>query len=181
MKTISIFLGSKSEVSSYTKPVQTLLDSLAQLPNCRLAYGGGTTGLMKEVLTACKKHDTPLFISNCTRWKCEEEVPNKTIETHYHESILDRQNLLLRVADAYVVCPGGIGTVFEFMQALTCNDMKETSKPIFLYNVNNYFMHLLDFLAWARKCGMVTKTNEELLLYSIDHPDTLIEKIKQVL
>jgi len=182
MKTISIFLGSKTESSSYEKPIHTLLDSLAQLP-CRLAYGGGTTGSMKEVLNACKKYNTPLFISNCSRWKTEEETSCNisSFTCHYYESILDRQNHLLKVADAYVVCPGGIGTAFEFLQALTCNDIKEASKPIFLYNVNNYFMHLLDFLAWARKCKMITKTDEELHLHIVDHPDALITKMKEFL
>ncbi len=163
---------------SYRKPIKHLLSLLSSFSTnktndkIKIAYGGGQSGLMKEIFDSSSELET--ISINCHKWIKEGEDT-----TFAYDSILDRQNHLLSIADAYIVCPGGVGTAFEFLQALTCNDIKETNKPIYVLNHNNYFMHIFDFLEWARKTGMITKTNEELNLFIADCPEKIIDKMKK--
>ena len=42
-------------------------------------------------------------------------------------------------ADAFIVGPGGIGTLDEFFQAYTLKQLGQMSKPLVLYNVEGCF------------------------------------------
>ena len=88
----------------------------------KLSYGGGCDGLMKEVYDVCLEQDIQLTSINCDRWKRPEEESLHT--SFYHTSIIDRQNHLVQIADAYIVCPGGVGTLYELLQVITLNDVK---------------------------------------------------------
>ena len=173
---VSIFCGSKHKVEpSFFPAVKSLIQQLETIENIKIAYGGGKTGLMKEIFNNCNHN---LISVNCEKWRQPEE-DGCYIEEYLYTSILDRQNHLLRIADAYIVCPGGVGTVFEFLQALTCNDIKECNKPIFVFNHNNYFSCIFDFIEHARNSGMITKTNEEWNLFIESTPELLVAKIKE--
>ena len=177
---VSIFLGSKLQVaSSFRQCVRVLMDAIKQCcgDRVKIAYGGGITGCMQEVYEGAQRNHLQLLSVNCTKWACPED--QKCADVVYFDTILDRQNHLMRVGDAYIVCPGGVGTIFEFMQSITCNDVNEEKekKPIYVLNYNNYFMHLIDFLEWGRKCGMITKTNEQLKLKFFDNGLDLAREI----
>ena len=59
------------------------------------------------------------------------------------------------------------------------NDIKEHRKPVFILNMSNYFMSLIDMIEWGRKMGMITKTNEELCLYVKDNGEELSKCINE--
>jgi uncharacterized protein (TIGR00730 family) len=178
---ISVFSGSKeNDLHKFNVSVKQLFQLINKKKNITIAYGGGKTGLMKEIFEGCINNNIPMISVNCERWKTEEEA-QVCLETHYFDSILDRQNKLINIANAYIVLPGGVGTLYEMLQAVTCNDVKETNKPIFVLNVNNYFMHLFDFLDWGRKCGMILKSNTELNIHVFNDPFSLVSKLHQTL
>jgi uncharacterized protein (TIGR00730 family) len=184
IKTISVFCGSKETQNqrnqSFVQPLQQLFQLLSTSQNVKIAYGGGKTGLMKEIWQGCLTNKIPMISVNCERWKTpEEEI--ECIECYYYSSILERQDHLIKIADAYIVLPGGVGTLFEMLQAITCNDVKEANKPIFVLNFNNYFMQLFDFLEWGRNCGMITKSNSELNIHIFDNSIDLVDKINSFL
>ena len=178
---ISVFCGSKvNAAEAYRRPIRQLFTNVHELvgDKLHLAYGGGCDGLMKEVYDVCLQYKIPLTSINCHRWKREEET--LLHETVYYSGIIDRQNHLVQIADAYVVCPGGVGTLYEMLQVITLNDVKESNKPVFVLNFNNYFMHLFDWMEWARKCSNITKTNAELNLHIVDNPTDLAQKIADI-
>jgi uncharacterized protein (TIGR00730 family) len=176
-KCISVFCGSKENVvESYRKPIRQVIEHLAT-SGFRIAYGGGMSGLMKEVYDVCQEHNISLTSINCTRWKHPLET---TLEqTVYYDNITDRQNHLVNIADAYLIFPGGVGTLYELLQVITLNDVKEANKPIFIFNYNNYFMFLFDFMNHARKLGIITKTNADLNVHVRDNPLGLAQCIQE--
>ena len=42
--------------------------------------------------------------------------------------------------------PGGVGTLEEFFEVLTLNQLGQMHKPIAVYNINGYFNELYDLL-----------------------------------
>ena len=180
---ISVFCGSKENVcDQFRKPISQLFKCMSGMltpAQVSFAYGGGMSGLMKEVFDACQSLHYPLISINCTRWKHPDEEMLQQIV--YYDNITDRQNHLVKIADAYLIFPGGVGTLYELLQVITLNDVKEANKPIFIFNYNNYFMYLLDFLDHARKLGIVTKSNEDLQLYIHSSPDEVAECIARLI
>jgi len=174
--TITIFCGSKLTIRDGLKQgVKELVEELGD--NFKYAYGGGETGLMGELNKTCIKNWYYTIGINCHRWK--DEGDEKLSEVHYFDSIIDRQNVLISIGDAYVVLPGGVGTIYEALQCITLNDVKEASKPVFFLNTNNYFMSLFDMLDHGRKMGTISKSNEDLKIIVKDRWDELAKEIKK--
>ena len=65
---------------------------------------------------------------NCERWKEQINHSFKNYREYFHQKLSDRQNHLLFVGDIYIVLPGGVGTIFEAMQAIVSNDINEFMK-----------------------------------------------------
>jgi uncharacterized protein (TIGR00730 family) len=174
--TITIFCGSKLIINEGLKMgVKELVEQLGD--DFKYSYGGGETGLMGIFNKACIERGYYTIGINCHRWK--DEGDEKLNEVHYFDSIIDRQNVLISIGDAYIVLPGGVGTIYEALQCITLNDVKETSKPIFFLNTNNYFMSLFDMLNWGRRMGTISKSNEELKIVVKDNPYELAKEIKK--
>jgi uncharacterized protein (TIGR00730 family) len=178
MVTITIFCGSKQTINEGLK--RGIEDFIKELGGeFKYAYGGGSEGIMGIVNKTCIDNGYYTIGVNCHRWK--DDGDSKLNEVYYFESIVDRQNILVSIGDCYVVLPGGVGTVYEALQCITMNDVKEASKPVFFLNTNNYFMHLFDMLEWGRKAGTISKTNEQMNIIVKDRPDELAKEIKRVM
>ena len=52
-------------------------------------------------------------------------------------------------SDAFIICPGGIGTFEEFFEVLTLKQLGRHSKAIVIYNVNGFYTPLLQLMQSA--------------------------------
>ena len=109
----------------------------------KVIYGGGNVGLMGEIartLTSLNREITgiiPKFLVkkekknlNLTQLKI---VPNMT----------KRKEYLFELGDAFLILPGGTGTLEELIEILSWKILKLHNKPIILLNFNNYWSPLL--------------------------------------
>lgn len=56
-----------------------------------------------------------------------------------------RQEMMAQNSDAFLVLPGGYGTLDEALEIITWRQMGFINKPIAFYNVQGFFNGLLDF------------------------------------
>ena len=82
--------------------------------------------LRKEAADALKELD------------CDVEIVTDTISR--------RTDGLIEESDVLLFLPGGVGTIYELFTAIECKKNGEFDKPIIIYNSNNFFDKLLDFL-----------------------------------
>jgi len=178
MKTISIFCGSKHTNNNETIKLEIYILLSKLDPNkYSVAYGGGSSGYMGDIYTGCKENNLLLSSINCYRWKEATDPSFKNYREYFHHDLSQRQNHLLFIGDIYIVLPGGCGTLFEALQAITYNDIKETNKPIYFLNIYNYFEHLFKLLDHGRTEGTIIKTNEELNIIICNNTQELLEKL----
>jgi uncharacterized protein (TIGR00730 family) len=74
---------------------------------------------------------------------------------HVVEDMSTRKTIMRELADAYVILPGGYGTLDEFFDVLTLRQLKLHNKPIIVINIDGYFDHLLQFIEQAMRAGML--------------------------
>jgi uncharacterized protein (TIGR00730 family) len=104
-----------------------------------LVFGGGGNGLMGEVAKAVQQGGgevqgiMPAFLQALEPPVSEEE---KLIVTPH---IQERKALMLKMSDAFVVLPGGLGTLDEFFEVSTEAQLSVHNKPIVVVNVDGYY------------------------------------------
>ena len=104
-----------------------------------LVFGGGGNGLMGDVAKAAQEGGAavqgiiPAFLQALEPPVTAEE---KLIVT---PRIQERKALMLQMADAFLVLPGGLGTFDEFFEVATEAQLGVHQKPIVVVNVDGYF------------------------------------------
>jgi hypothetical protein len=71
---------------------------------------------------------------------------------------------MVELADAFLVLPGGYGTLEELLEAVTWAQLRLHAKPCILINTAGYWDGLLRFLDTAVVAGFLKANNRELLL-----------------
>jgi uncharacterized protein (TIGR00730 family) len=62
-----------------------------------------------------------------------------------------------QLGDAFVILPGGIGTMEEFFEILVGRHLRQHDKPVILANVAGYYDGLIDWLRQGTETGFVRK------------------------
>ena len=111
-----------------------------------LMFGGGATGMMGAAARGVHRgggriigvapafFDEPGVLSEL----CDELILTNTMD--------ERKAIMESRSDAFIVAPGGIGTLDEFFEVFTLCGLGQLDKPIALYNIGGYFDELLVFL-----------------------------------
>jgi uncharacterized protein (TIGR00730 family) len=74
----------------------------------------------------------------------------------------DRKARLTDLADGFVVLPGGFGTVDEFAEALTWNQLGLIAKPVVLLDVDGYWGPLFEWMSNSVEAGFVRDSHRML-------------------
>lgn len=104
-----------------------------------LVFGGGKVGLMGVTADSVLRNGgkaygfIPDFLDDI-----EGAHPGLT-ELHIVDSMHTRKCNMEKMADAFIVLPGGFGTLDEFFEILTWRQIKLHNKPIVVINTNNYW------------------------------------------
>ncbi len=138
IQTICIFCGSntgKNEV--YAEATRTLVRTLAAA-GIKIVFGGGKVGLMgvvAETAIAAKAH----VIGVTPRRLLEHEVVHTGLtELLVADSMHERKVMMTKMADAFIVLPGGMGTLDETFEVLTLTQLGVHRKACGLLNVAGF-------------------------------------------
>ena len=104
----------------------------------KFVYGGGGVGLMGA--SARGAHDAkgrvlgiiPDFLKG-------REQPFDDVETIVVHSMHERKMMMFERSDAFVVLPGGIGTLEEIVELLSWQRMGLHAKPVVFYNPRGFW------------------------------------------
>ncbi len=107
-----------------------------------------------------------------------EQIPNRyqTLSLNFDYFFI-RKVMLLRYSTAYIIFPGGFGTMDELFEALTLIQTgKSPAFPIILFGYD-YWSKLLDFMKETMiNYGTINKEDLDLILLC-DSPDEAVEMI----
>jgi uncharacterized protein (TIGR00730 family) len=75
----------------------------------------------------------------------------------------ERKARMVKLADAFLMLPGGYGTLDEMMEIVTWKQLRLHQKPCVLINTAGYWEGLLAFLDRAVEAGFLKAENRRLL------------------
>ncbi|HEY3776911.1 MAG TPA: TIGR00730 family Rossman fold protein [Rhizomicrobium sp.] len=107
-----------------------------------LVFGGGAVGLMGEVARAARSAGAPI-IGILPAFLRGLEPPLKSAEELIiTPDLQQRKARMLTLADAFVILPGGLGTLDEYFEVVTTTQLRVHAKPIIIVDVENYWAPL---------------------------------------
>lgn len=111
----------------------------------RLVYGGGGIGLMGACARAAHLAGGRV-LGVMPDFLRQREILFDEVETKVVRSMHERKMLMFEEADAFVVLPGGIGTLEEVVELLSWRRLDLHRKPIVFYNAGGFWEPLFTFL-----------------------------------
>jgi uncharacterized protein (TIGR00730 family) len=127
-------------------------------------YGGGRLGLMGAVADSALAAGGRV-IGVMPQSLVDMEVAHSGLtELHIVGSMHERKALMNSLSDAFVILPGGWGTMDELCEALTWAQLQIHHKPVALWNVEGYYDSFLAFCRHAMREGLLKAKDYERLL-----------------
>lgn len=173
MKTLSsvcVYCGASSQVADIHKQAaHTLGDGLARR-GIRLVYGGGRVGLMGIAADAALAAGGEVIGIIPEHIQSAEVEHTGLTELHVVDSMHTRKRMMVEKSDAFVILPGGLGTLDEAFEILTWKQLQLHDKPIVIADVDGYWRPLLGLVDHmvAQGFARIDRTR----LYSVaDHID----------
>src|SRR5215468_10259865 len=105
----------------------------------RLIYGGGRVGLMGVVADAVLAAGGQAIGVIPEHLEAKEVGHRGVTELRVVGSMHERKTVMFELADAFVILPGGFGTLDEAFEMLTWRQLHLHDKPILFLNIDGYW------------------------------------------
>ena len=174
INSLAVFCGSKNGNNPVYVNHAKELGKLLAKKNITLIYGGGSTGIMGAVADAMMEGGGKV-IGIITKKLVDWE--------HQHEGITDlsvvddmhiRKQKMYDLCDAAVILPGGVGTLDEFFEMVTWNQLSIHDKEIYIINSDNFFDFLLKHIQQMEKQGFLYESVLDRITV-LDEPGQLLQ------
>ena len=176
IENISIFCGAhEGNNPIYAQEAKNIAEIIAK-KGINVVFGGGDVGLMKIVSdTALDNGVKALGISLRSLYELELSNP-RLDEVIVAETLLDRKDVFMQRSDAFIVLPGGVGSLDELAEVMASNQLGIINKPIGILNTAGYYDHLIAWMHKAVDEGFISDANFNELIIT-DSCEDLVERI----
>ncbi len=142
-------------------------------------YGGGKRGLMGSLADAVIESGGRL-VGVIPRFLVDVEVAHEGVgELLVVESMHARKHLMAERADAFLVLPGGIGTLEEAVEILTWGQLGLHAKPLLFLDPDGYWDALLALLNSMERLGYL-RVPAERVLYRVPRVEEVLETLRSI-
>ena len=174
MINIGIFCSGKNDLKSEYVETTRELVSRINIEKYRIVYGGGQIGLMGTVRDTFKSKGGTLITSNLKQFVEREG------DDYVFDNISDRQSKLIQLSDILLVLPGGFGTLYECLETITKNQIREISKKIIIFNYKNIYDHLLAQISVLQEEGFIKNTVESYNIVVLTTVDEVVKYLERL-
>jgi len=129
-----------------------------------LVYGGASVGLMGAVADAALAGGAEVIGVLPDVLAGKEIAHSGLTQLELVQTMHERKARMAELADAFLVLPGGYGTLEELLEVVTWAQLRLHNKPVVLVNTVGYWDGLLAFLDTAVEAGFLKAKNRALML-----------------
>jgi uncharacterized protein (TIGR00730 family) len=143
-----------------------------------LVYGGGGKGMMGAVADGALDAGGEV-IGVIPSWMVEKEAAHQGVQRMIEvETMLERKTRMAELSGAFLVLPGGLGTLDELFEMATWSQLRlhGQRKPLCILNLQGYYDDLCRWFERAIEDGYVGKSTPGLPISS-DDLGTLLDSV----
>ena len=176
VRAICVYCGSSNRVADAHKESARRIGRQIGERGLQLVYGGGRVGLMGiaadstlaaggEVIGIIPAHIQDLEVEH-----------TGLTELHVVDSMHTRKRMMFDRSDAFVVLPGGLGTLDEFFEVITWKQLGLHDKPVVIVNGGGYWQPMIDMLTHMIGAGFAQPAHLNLFRV-VDDVDEIFDAL----
>ncbi len=176
VRAICVYCGSSNRVDESHKDSARRIGRLIGERGLQLVYGGGRVGLMGLAADATLAAGGEV-IGIIPGHIQELEVEHTGLtELHVVDSMHTRKRMMFDRSDAFVVLPGGLGTLDETFEVITWKQLGLHDKPIIVVDADGYWRPMLDMLEHMIGAGFA-RPEHRALFRVVDEVDAVFDAL----
>ena len=139
ISSICVFCGAHDNLADKYIKLSEKCGEMIASKGIRLIYGGGDSGLMGVICHSAHRHGAmvtgvyPKFLHD------REPISKDLDEIYIVDTMYERKKIMVSKADAFLILPGGIGTLDEVFEVITLKNLGVIDKPIIFINLDGYW------------------------------------------
>lgn len=177
LRRVAVYCGSANgNDSAFLSEARALGKAIAEA-GMGVVYGGANVGLMGAVADAALAAGGEVIGVLPEVLAGREIAHNGLTRLESVSTMHQRKARMVALSDAFLILPGGYGTLDEMLEIVTWSQLRLHSKPCILINTLGYWDVFLDFLDKTVTAGFLKPENRALLLVA----ETAGEAVKAVI
>lgn len=176
LKSVAVFCGSHNgNAAIYGQVAQQLGRCLAE-NGITLVYGGAKVGLMGRVAEGALDADGAV-VGVIPEHLVTKEISHEGItELKVVSTMHQRKQAIVDLADAFILLPGGIGSLEEFFEVWTWAQLGLHMKPMGILNIDGYYDDLLKMCEKTVQKQFVKRMHYDIIQVA-EQPAKLVGKL----
>ncbi len=176
LSAVAVYCGSNAgNDPAYARAAAALGRTLAER-GIRLVYGGGQVGLMGVVADAALGSGGEVY-GVITEALVAKEVSHRGLTgLRVVATMHERKAVMADAADAFVMLPGGFGTLDEFFEVVTWTQLGIHAKPCGILDAAGFFSPLRALVDGAVTAGFVRPAHRDMIVAD-DDPARLLDRL----
>ena len=151
IKSLTIFCSSSNNLDQKFLNLAEEIGNFLGQKKISIIYGGGNTGLMGKVSNVALKQGGKVIGIIPDFLKKGENINYNISQTIIVQTMSERKKILFEKGDAFLILPGGSGTIEEATEVISWKILGLHNKPIIIFNFQNYWQSLFDIYENAKK------------------------------
>lgn len=179
IRRVAVYCGSADGNHPTYRAEATALGKAIAAAGLGLVYGGANIGLMGAVADAALAGGAEV-IGVLPEVLAGREIAHKHLTRLETVSTMhQRKARMVTLADAFLILPGGYGTLDEMLEIVTWSQLRIHAKPCILINTLGYWDGLLQFLDSTVTEGFLKPGNLALLRIAPNAAQAVLHAIDQ--
>lgn len=174
---VAIYCGASNNVDPRYYKIAAEVGATLANQGIGVVFGGGQVGLMGALADGALNAGGEIVGVITEKLQHLELGHNGLTELHVVETMSERKAMMLKLADAFVALPGGVGTWEEIFEAATLTQLNYQLKPTGFLNALGYYQHLIQFLDHASAEGFLRPNHKELFIFE-ENFSALLERLR---
>ncbi|MBQ7949906.1 MAG: TIGR00730 family Rossman fold protein [Alphaproteobacteria bacterium] len=177
LKSIAVYCGHQfGNDKQFERDAHSVGEFLAK-NGIRMVFGGGDVGLMGTVATSALAAGGTVIGISTDEVVARQEPAHAGVQIQIVNGVNERKQRMFELSDAFIILPGGIGTLNELTDIMTMQQIGETKKPLFFLNTNKFWEPLSDLIKHMNECGFIETFDD----YKMFNADSVAELTDQIL
>lgn len=168
LKTVTIYAGSADNLADKYLQAAYDLGKIMASEGRVIVFGTGKTGLMGAVARGSLDHNGQVVGIINDDLNLPHLVFSELTKIEKVSNIQIRQARMSELGEGFIALPGGFGTLYEVLEALTWAQLGQHHKPIGFLNIDGYYDPLLKMFDQAISSGFIYPEHRGLFVESED-------------